>query len=96
LRQLHDLLNRDGLIFAEPYEYHPHVTLAQDFPKERVVELASIARRRWADFQGPRRYTIDVLAFVQNTTSNIWIDLEDFRLNPVPSYPEIDPATSRR
>src|SRR5271170_3812299 len=34
LEQMHEALNRGPLQFAEPYRYHPHVTLAQGLMPE--------------------------------------------------------------
>src|SRR5581483_2682882 len=36
LRQMNSTLNTDGLAFREPFEYHPHVTLAQDLHSDEV------------------------------------------------------------
>lgn len=80
LKKIHDALNRDGLAYAEPHVYHPHVTLAQDIDPQQVNRLLEVARRRWADFRKSRRYEVDVLTFVQNTAGNRWLDLENFPL----------------
>jgi len=80
LRRIHDELNRDGLAFAEPHVYHPHVTLAQEIEPHQVNRLLEIARRRWADFRQSKTCEVDVLTFVQNTTRNRWLDLKSFPL----------------
>ena len=40
---MHDRLNQNGLFSAEVHEYHPHVTLAQDFPPQELEDLARLA-----------------------------------------------------
>lgn len=85
LKRLHETLNSGRLAFEEPFEYHPHVTLAQDL--EVAAELASSvadvterARARWREFQHRRGFVIDKLTFVQNTLGNLWTDLNEFPL----------------
>jgi len=86
LQALHDNLNSGELFFAEPYRFHPHVTLAQDFGPENVEAVLELARRRWSEFQSSRGYEVDLLAFVQNTAANRWLDLEEIHLgDPVGS-----------
>jgi 2'-5' RNA ligase len=75
LHALHENLNSGQLEYDGPYPYHPHVTLAQDFPAERVAELVAMARRRWASYDGPREFTVECLSFVQNVAPGTWVDL---------------------
>jgi 2'-5' RNA ligase len=89
LKRLHDLLNRGPLRFDEPFQYSPHLTLAQSFPPQDLDALADRARRRWAEFTGPRSYVLDQLIFVQNTARNSWVDLRQFTLAPAPTYSNI-------
>jgi 2'-5' RNA ligase len=81
LLRLHDELNRGPLAFDERFQYHPHITLAQDFPVSELAILRDLAERRWAEYKGPRKFQIDRLTFVQNTECNVWHDLRDFCLN---------------
>jgi 2'-5' RNA ligase len=83
LCDLHGAMNSGPLAFAEPYEYHPHITLAQEIDHERVVELTELARRRWAEYTGPRTFRADRAVFVQNTVDNCWVDLAEFSLGAV-------------
>jgi 2'-5' RNA ligase len=83
LYDLHAAMNRSALAFAEPYEYHPHITLAQEIPHERVSELTDLARRRWQEYQGSRVFRADRAVFVQNTSENCWIDLAEYSLGAV-------------
>jgi 2'-5' RNA ligase len=75
LERMHVALNRGQLKFAEPYVYHPHVTLAQELTGDQVVETVALAQQRWEEFTGPRSFVVDHLTFVQNTLENRWMDL---------------------
>lgn len=76
LQQMHTVLNRGPLQFAEPFEYHPHVTLAQDLTPEQVEPLAALARKRWQELPHGHSFVVDRLTFVQNTLENRWTDLK--------------------
>ncbi|SPE32858.1 conserved hypothetical protein [Candidatus Sulfopaludibacter sp. SbA3] len=84
LRRMHAAMNLTDLVFDEPFPYHPHITLAQEIPHDRVAEVVDLAQRRWREFQGPRVFRAERAAFVQNTLSNCWIDLEEYALASVP------------
>jgi 2'-5' RNA ligase len=84
LSRLHSAMNNSALLFAEPFPYHPHITLAQEIPAERVGELTELARRRWAEFSGPRIFRAERAVFVQNTKGNCWVDLAEYSLGAVP------------
>jgi 2'-5' RNA ligase len=75
LEKMHAALNRGPLKFAEPFEYHPHVTLAQELRAEDVEAAAVRARSRWREFPYSHSFMVDHLTFVQNTTENRWADL---------------------
>jgi len=75
LEQMHAALNRGPLRFAEPYLYHPHVTLAQELSPEQVESAVALARRRWREFPYSHSFTVDQLTFVQNTVENRWTDI---------------------
>ena len=80
LERLHTELNVDGLKFAEPYPYHPHVTLAQELKSDEVDELARVARARWAESTVPKTFRVDEVFFVQNTRRKQWLDLGESAL----------------
>jgi 2'-5' RNA ligase len=80
---LHTAMNSGVLQFDEPFEYHPHITLAQDIGVENVKEIREQARAIWAAFDGSRSFRAERAAFVQNTMANCWIDLAEYRLGPV-------------
>jgi 2'-5' RNA ligase len=78
---MHAALNRGPLQFIEPYEYHPHVTLAQQLLPEQVESAAALARNRWREFPYSHSFTVDRLTFVQNTHENRWADLAGRKLS---------------
>ena len=82
LHDLHRLLNVDSLFFDEPFEYHPHLTLAQGLQPEEVQALFELADHRWQEFRRlhSSRFIVDTLTFVQNTIDNRWIDLAEWDL----------------
>ncbi len=75
LEQMHVALNRGLVEFNEPFQYHPHVTLAQKLLPGEVEAAAALARRRWRQFPFSHSFTVDRLTFVQNTLDNQWADL---------------------
>jgi len=81
---LHAAMNSGALQFNEPFEYHPHITLAQEISAEDVKDIREKARAIWAAFDGPRSFRADRAAFVQNTMGNCWIDLAEYRLGSRP------------
>jgi len=83
LRRLHRTMGEGPLRFSEPFPYHPHVTLAQEIPHDRVAETKEIARRRWAEFRGERRFRVQKAVFVQNTEGDCWCDLAEYELGAV-------------
>jgi 2'-5' RNA ligase len=78
--RLHAAMNTRALHFDEPFEYHPHITLAQEIPAEGVRETHLRAQELWAGYQGPRTFRAQRAAFVQNTLGNCWIDLAEYSL----------------
>jgi 2'-5' RNA ligase len=80
LKRMHDKLNTASLAYQEFYDFHPHVTLAQNLTPDQVDELSEVARRRWADHTGTRSFRIETVTFVQNTRWHGWIDLADMPL----------------
>ena len=80
LLAMHGQLNAQNLEYAEPYEYHPHITLAQEVEPARVPAVYELAARRWREFPWKRSFALDKLTFVQNTPENQWVDLAECRL----------------
>ena len=83
LNEMNAVMNTDGLIFDEPFEYHPHITLAQEVVHERVPDLVHSARQLWTDYRGKRSFRAERVAFVKNTTCNGWVDLAEYSLGAV-------------
>jgi hypothetical protein len=79
LRRMHAAASR-RLAFNEPFEYHPHVTLAQEIAPERVTEMRERAERQWREYQGPRRFHAERAIFVQSAPGNCWVDLAEYPL----------------
>jgi len=75
LHALHENLNSGQLEYDGPFPYHPHITLAQDFDASLVAEFARIARDQWSQYEGPRRFTVESLSFVQNVAPGMWCDV---------------------
>ena len=80
LCRMHVAMNTGRLEYRDPFPYHPHITLAQELPSERVTEINQLAQRLWSEFPGPRRFAADRAVFVQNSRSNCWIDLAEYEL----------------
>lgn len=80
MERMHAGLNVEGLQFAEPYPFHPHITLAQELKVDEVDELARVARVRWAESKLPKCFHVDEVFFVQNTRRKEWIDLGESAL----------------
>jgi hypothetical protein len=86
LRRMHAMMNTRALESAEPFQYHPHVTLAQELDPDAVDHIHGLARRRWSEYAGPRSFSADHATFVRNTVDNCWVDLAGFSFNAsVPS-----------
>ncbi|HEY3826418.1 MAG TPA: 2'-5' RNA ligase family protein [Bryobacteraceae bacterium] len=75
MRHLYGALNRGCLKYVEPFRYHPHITIAQDLLAEQATKLSLIAKERWANYRGPRGFTVSVLSFVQHVAPFIWTDV---------------------
>jgi 2'-5' RNA ligase len=80
LREIHAAMNANSLAFDEPFAYHPHVTLAQDIPRQDVAAVLKRAEGRWREFRGARTFRAERAVFVQNTISDRWLDLAAYEL----------------
>jgi len=78
--RIHQILHQGHLQCKECFEYHPHVTLAQDVDPARVAEVAELAARRWKEYSGRRDFLVDHVTLVQNTVENRWTNLGEFEL----------------
>jgi hypothetical protein len=86
LRRMHAMMNTRSLESAEPFQYHPHITLAQELDPDDVDRTHALAHRRWSEYTGPRSFSAVHATFVRNTMGNCWVDLAGFPFNAsVPS-----------
>lgn len=83
LLELHAALNRGPLHFAEPFEYHPHITLAQELPLEAVAGAARLARDMWRQCPHSRIFPVEELTFVRSTAEKCWKDLASVQLERI-------------
>lgn len=78
--QIHQRLHQGDLCCQECFEYHPHVTLAQDLSPESAEEVKILAEHRWREYSGNRDFLVEHLTLVQNTMDNRWTNLGEFWL----------------
>ncbi len=83
LRAMHTAMSSRALAYAEPFPYHPHITLAQELPAAGVTAARELAVRRWQEFRGSRKFRADRAVFVQNAVDNVWLDLAEYPLGSV-------------
>ena len=81
--RIHAAINSQALEFDEPFEYHPHITLAQEIPPGQVAAVNRRAQDLWDGYTGPRTFRAERTALVQNTLGNCWLDLAEFSLGAV-------------
>src|SRR6516165_5537711 len=65
MRELHDLLNIDGLKTPEEWPYMPHVTIVKMSSERQAQYAYRAARTRWEEFDGSRSIEIRDLTFVR-------------------------------
>jgi 2'-5' RNA ligase len=80
LSELHSRLNAGTLEFAEPFAYHPHVTLAQDLAPEAVTPAFETVTRRWREYDGPRAFLARTAVWVRNHSGDGWLDLAQYEM----------------
>ncbi len=85
LKEMYGSLNGGALAYKEPFPYHPHVTLAQGLPPDRVAALHQTAQRRWSEFAHARAFRAERITFVESTDCIRWVDLAECSLDGVPS-----------
>ena len=86
LIEMHAALNTGGLWMREPFDYHPHITLAQSFPPELLEKKKALADHIWCEAPS-RSFVIESLTFVQNTLENRWVDLAECALRGEAAVP---------
>jgi len=75
LERMHAALNTGDLACEEPFEYYPHVTLAQELAPQELAAAMELAAARWREFPHARGFMLEKLTFVRNTVENRWTDL---------------------
>jgi 2'-5' RNA ligase len=85
LCEMHRQLNHGSVEYQEPFLFHPHITLAQNLPRETVQETLRLARQFWSEWNGKVSFPVEELSFVQNTAENVWLDLLHLRLAGEPA-----------
>lgn len=80
LHATHGRMNGAGLLYTEPYPYHPHITLAQELSEAEHAGALQLCLARWKEYTGPRQFPVETLTFVQNTSNCGWLDLAEARL----------------
>ena len=80
MRELHDLLNVNGLATAEEWPYMPHLTIVKMGAEEQAQHAYRMARTRWAAFKGNRCVEVRDLTFVREGENGRWIDLAEIPL----------------
>lgn len=77
LTAMHAELNGGALAYAEPFAYHPHITLGQELTPEQFAAGLALCRRRWAEYAGSRSFPVETISFVKNTGNCGWRDLNE-------------------
>jgi 2'-5' RNA ligase len=77
---MHLRLNRGALSSREPFEFCPHITLAQLIPPGLVQSTFEAAKRRWSEWTRNRRFPVDSLTFVRNVSGLGWSTLDEYPL----------------
>lgn len=80
LRILHDTLNQGHLRYRGPFDYVPHITIAQDMDEPRTRALIEQVSQELARYDGPRRFLVETCTFVRQSPSGDWIDLAELQL----------------
>ena len=75
MRELHDLLNVNGLATKEEWPYMPHLTIVKMGAENQAQHAYRMARTRWAEYEGSRCIEVRDLTFVREGGNNRWIDL---------------------
>jgi 2'-5' RNA ligase len=79
MRELHDLLNKEGLAYTEPLPYMPHVTVAKLDNNDQAREVLATSKTRWANYDGSHRISVNHMTFVRGN-AHTWTDLAGIEL----------------
>jgi len=83
MRELHDLMNCNGLTYTEKLPYMPHVTVAKLDTNEQAAEALQTSKIRWREYKGSHSIMIERLSFVRGS-NHTWTDLADVVLSAPP------------
>jgi 2'-5' RNA ligase len=81
LRRIHGVLAQDEFACDETYPFHPHLTLAQDFPRPQLDEMVERARSLWKSWEGERGFMLGHASFVQGVDLCTWETVSEHELN---------------
>lgn len=81
LNRIHDQLARETFAADEPYPFHPHITLAQEFPVAQLEELVARAAFLWKEWKKDRRFVLERLSLVRGMDLSNWDILSEHDLN---------------
>jgi len=82
LLAIHASLSDGMFAYDEPFPFHPHITLAQEIPAERLQKCMNHAHARWQAWSHDRSFPVMNLAFVRNVTPARWEHLSEHVLQP--------------
>ena len=80
LREMYTAMNCGACSYREAFQYHPHITLAQNIPPGTADDVLAQAQKEWAVYRGSRSFRVETLSFVQNTSICRWLDLAEISL----------------
>ena len=87
LRNMYEAMNCGPCEYSERFRYSPHITLAQNLPKEKVQRTLDMAVAAWQDWNQVRSFRVEALSFVQNMNGAKWVDLDHITLLERPPLP---------
>ena len=90
MRELHDLLNIEGLAYNEEWPYMPHLTIVKMGAENEAQHAYRMARMRWAEFEGNRCIEVRDLTFVREEAPYHWVDLATVPLGTPRAAPGAD------
>jgi 2'-5' RNA ligase len=88
MRCLHETLNQGELAQHEPWNYVPHVTIAQDLDERQTQEIARTVDRRLQEYRGTRTVLVESLTFVKLGEDGAWMDVAEVQLGRAQVFAE--------
>lgn len=81
VRAAYTHLARGPLAAEERFKFHPHITLAQEFPPYQLDAVRREASSRWEEWTGPRSFAVEELVFVRSRNAASWDTISGYRLD---------------